>query len=203
MTVKTKISYISENYSMLHGLKAVPIGLVLFLVSLWANNAHGPVTNLFLPITFALSTLLLSMSIEKYYKSNFGEVKPKHADHRRYWITQAALGLLGFFVCWVDLTFHLPVSFIGLGVASVFLFDKPKVKFPLDNFSMIKLIAAICMLFVSVSPFFFGRNWWHVFGVHGTILGIAMFASILTIIQGVIWHIFFIKSLPAIGANDE
>jgi hypothetical protein len=85
----------------------------------------------------------------------------------------------------------------------VFLLDKPKVALPLNEFSTIKLILAICVFFVSLSPLFFGKNWWHIIGVHGTFLGVSMLAGILTVIQGVIWHIFFVKSLPTTEAEDE
>jgi hypothetical protein len=203
MKANFQTKFISENYSMLHGLKAVPIGLLLFIVSFWANEVHDPIKNYSLLIAFVLGALLFYMAIDRYYKNTFGIVIPTYSSRRGYWVTQFGLGLLGLIACWVDITFDLPISFIGLGVASVFLFDKPKVAFPLNEFSTIKLVLAICVFFVSLSPLFLGEDWWHIFGVHGTFLGISMLAGILTVIQGVIWHIFFVKSLPTTEAKDE
>jgi hypothetical protein len=203
MKANSQTKFISENYSMLHGLKAVPIGLLLFIVGFWANEAHDPIKNYTLLIAFVLGACLFYIAIERYYKNTFGIVIPTHSARRGYWVTQLVLGLLGLIACWVDLTFKLPISFIGLGVASVFLFDKPKVAFPLNQFSTIKLALAICIFFVSLSPLFLGKDWWHIFGVHGTFLAIAMLAGILTLIQGVIWHIFFVKSLPTTEAKNE
>jgi hypothetical protein len=203
MKTDSQTKFLSENYSMLHGLKAVPVGLCLFLLSFWVNIVQVPAPNISLPIAFVLGALLFYTVIDKYYKSTFGEVKPLYSQRRLYWITQFVLGLLGLFAVWVDFTFNVPVSFIGLGVACVFLIDKPKITLPLNKFSVVKLIFAICVIFVSLSPLFFGKDWWHVIGVHGTFLGVSMLAGILTIIQGVIWHIFFIKSLPATEVKDE
>ena len=203
MKANTQTKFLSENYSMLHGLKAVPIGLLLFIVGFWANETHDPVKNYSLLIAFALGALLLYIAIDLYYKNTFGIVKPIYTQRRMYWIIQFVLGLLGLIAIWLDFTFGLPVSFIGLGVASVFLFDKPKIALPLNKFSVVKLILAICVIFVSLSPLFFGKHWWHIIGVHGTFLGVSMLAGILTVIQGVLWHIFFVHSLPTKEIKDE
>lgn len=203
MKANSQTKFISENYSMLHGLKAVPIGLLLFTVGFWANRANCPIKNNSLLIVFVVSALLLYIAIDRYYKNTFGIVIPTYSTRRGHWATQLVFGLIGLIAVWIDLTFTLPVSIIGLGVASVFLFDRPKVTFPLNKFSTIKLALAIFISFVSLTPLFLGKDWWHVLGVHGTFLAIAMLAGILTVIQGVIWHIFFVKSLPTTEAKDE
>ena len=195
--------FLSENYSTLHGLKAVPIGLCLFLISFWANISHYPVKNFSLPIVFALVSLLLFIAIDQYYKRTFGEVKPTFASRRTYWIGQLIGGTLAVVAFLMDVTFDLPVNFIGLLFASSFLVDKPKVTLPLNKFSTIKLILSICIILASISPLYLGANWWNTFGVRTTILGVTMLVGMLVVIQGVIWHIIFVKSLPTIEAKDE
>jgi uncharacterized membrane protein len=199
----SQTKFLSENYSALHGLNAVPLGLGLFLVSLWANIVQYPIKNFSLPIVLALGSLLLSIAVDQYYKHTFGELKPVLARRRLYWIAQSAWGLLGIIAFWVDVTFHLPINFIGLLFASMFLFDKPRVTFPLNKFSTVRLILSICLIFVSIAPLFFGKNWWDILGVRTTIIGVTMFVGMLMVLQGVIWHIFFVNSLPTPEANDE
>ena len=199
----SQTKFLSENYSALHGLNAVPVGLCLFLVSFWANVVDYPIKSFSLPITFALVFLLLSIAIDQYYKRTFGEIKPAPASRRLYWIAQCVWGLLGIVAFWVDVTFNLPVSFIGLLFASLFLFDKPKVTFPLNKFSMVRLILSICIIFVSIAPLYFGKNWWDILGVRATVIGVTMFVGMLIVLQGVIWHIFFVNSLPTPEAKDE
>ena len=103
----------------------------------------------------------------------------------------------------MDVAFHLPVSFIGLIFVSMLLLDKPKVTLPLNEFSTIKFVSAICILFVSLSPLFLGTDWWHLLGVRATILGITMFVGMFLVLQGILWHMFFVQSLPTFEAKDE
>jgi len=192
----SQMRFISENYSTLHGLKAVPLGLCLFLVSLWANLVSYPVRNFTLPIVFLLGTLLFSITVSQYYKHTFGEVKPMHANRPTYWIVQGVWGLLGLAAFFVDANLSLPINFIGLVFASTFLFDKPKVTIPFNKFSIVRLITAIIIILVSITSLFLGKNWWEILGVRTTIIGVTMFVGILIVIQGVLWHIFFVNSLP-------
>ncbi|HLO33993.1 MAG TPA: hypothetical protein VK249_32915 [Anaerolineales bacterium] len=203
MRANSQTKFLSENYSALHGLNAVPLGLCLFLMSLWANVAQHPIKNFLLPIILILGALLLSLMINQYYKHTFGEIRPSSARRRLYWIAQAISGLLGLVAFWMDVTLHLPISFIGLLFASVLLLDTPMVSVPLNRFSAVRLAASICIIFVSITPMFFGESWWNILGVRATILGVTMFVGVLLALQGVMWHIFFVKSLPLEEAKDE
>jgi len=199
----TQTKFLSKNYSTLHGLKGVPLGLCLFLISFWANISHYPVKNISLPIVFALGSLLLFIAIDQYYKRTFGEVKQTFASRRAQWIEQFILGTLAIVAFWIDVTFNLPVNFIGLLFALSYLFDKPKITSPSNKYSIIKLVLSICMILASISPLFLGVNWWNTIGVRAPIIGVTMLVGMLGVIQGAIWHIFFVTSLPTAEVKDE
>lgn len=203
MTSNSQTKFLAENYSALHGLNAVPVGFALFLVSLWANIVQYPIKNFWLPIVLLLGFLILSLVIDQYYKNTFGEVKSTSPGRRWYWIAQSVWGLLGLVAYWLDITLGLPISFIGLLFASMFLFDKPMVSMPLNRFSAVRLVASICIIFVSITPMLFGKSWWDALGVRTTIIGVTMFVGVLIVLQGMMWHIFFVKSLPIKEAKDE
>lgn len=203
MKANSQTKFLSENYSALHGLNAVPLGLCLFLTSLWANVVQYPIKNFLFPIVLILGTLLLSLMIDQYYKNTFGEIRPTLARRRSYWIAQSICGLLGLVAFWVDITLNLPISFIGLLFVSLLLLDKPMISVPLNRFSAVRLVESICLIFVSITPVFFGKNWWNILGVRATIIGVTMFVGALMVLQGVIWHVFFVKSLPLEEAKDE
>jgi uncharacterized membrane protein len=203
MKSNSQTKFLSENYSALHGLNAVPLGLGLFLTSLWANIAQYPIKNFSLPIVLVLGSLLLSLAVDQYYKNIFGEVKPILAKRRLYWIAQCVWGLLGIVAFWADVSFNLRINFIGLLFASMFLLDKPMVTLPLNKFTAVRLVLSICIIFVSIAPLYFGENWWDILGVRTTIIGVTMFVGLLIVLQGVMWHIFFVKSLPIEKAKDE
>lgn len=203
MKANFQTKFLSENYSALHGLNAVPLGLCLFLTSLWANVVQYPIKNFMFPIVLILGTLLLSLMIDQYYKNTFGEIRPTSAKRRFYWLAQSIWGLLGLVAFWVDITLNLPVSFIGLLFASLLLLDKPMVSVPLNRFSAVRLAASICLIFVSITPMFLGKSWWNILGVRTTLIGVTMFVGALMVLQGVMWHVFFVKSLPLEEAKDE
>jgi hypothetical protein len=142
------------------------------------------------------------LAIDHYYKNTFGEVKPISAKRHLYWMAQSVWGLLGLVAFWADATQDLPISFIGLLFASMFLFDKPMVRLPLNRFSAARLVASICIILVSITPLFLGKNWWDLLGVRTTIIGVTMFIGALIVLQGVVWHVFFVKSLPIEEAKD-
>ena len=202
MDASSRTRFLSENYSALHGLNAVPLGLGLFLASLWANVVQYPIKNFLLPIALLFGSLLLSLLVFQYYKNTFGEIKPTPARRRLYWMAQGIGGLLGLVAFWADATQKLPISFIGLLFASIFLLDRPTVSVPLNRFSAVRLAASICIILVSIAPLFFGKDWWHILGVKNAILGVTMFVGVLIVLQGVIWHIFFVNSLPIPEAKN-
>ncbi|MBI5351898.1 MAG: hypothetical protein HZB50_04600 [Chloroflexi bacterium] len=203
MKSTSQTKFISENYSALHGLNAVPLGLGLFLTSLWANIAQYPIKNFSLPIVLILGTLLLSLAVDQYYKNFFGEVKPILAKRRLYWIAQCVWGLFAIVAFWADVSFNLRVNLIGLLFALIFLLDKPMVRLPLNKFTTVRLVLSICIIFVSIAPLYFGKNWWDILGVRTTMIGVTMFVGALMVLQGVMWHIFFVKSLPIEEVKDE
>jgi hypothetical protein len=203
MKSNSQTKFISENYTALHGLNAVPVGLGLFLASLWANIVQYPIENFSLPIVLVLGSLLLSWAIDQYYKNTFGEIQPISARRRLYWIAQCVWGLLGIVAFWADVTLNLPVSFIGLLFASIFLLDKPMVTLPLNKFTAVRLVVSIFIIFASIAPLYFGKNWWGILGVRTTIIGVTMLVGALIVLQGVMWHIFLVKSLPIEETKDE
>lgn len=202
MDANSQTRFLSENYSALHGLNAVPLGLGLFLASLWANVVQYPIKDFWLPVALLLGSLLLSLVVGQYYKNTFGEVKPNVARRRSNWMWQCIAGLLGLAAFWADVTQKLPISFIGLLFASIFLFERPMVGVPLNRFSAVRLAASICIILVSIAPVFLGKDWWHVLGVRSTILGVTMFVGVLMVLQGVMWHLLFVNSLPAPEARN-
>ncbi len=199
----SQTKFLSENYTALHGLNAVPLGLALFLVSLWANLVQYPVQSVLLPVLMGLAALTLSFFVDRYYKRTYGQVKPVSANRRRNLVLQVLAGVLGLAAFWVDVTFRLPVNFVGLLFAAMFLFDKPPVAFPLNRFSAVRFVLSLLIILVSLAPLFLGMDWWQALGVRATLVGVTMTVGLLMAIQGLLWHIFFVRSLPAVEVEDE
>jgi uncharacterized membrane protein YoaK (UPF0700 family) len=123
MTDLQKVRFITVNYSRLQGLKAVPSGLLLFLVVLWANAQTGPARDLTLPLVWLLAGAVLYALIDRYYKRTYGRVEP--AGHA-YWmdvLLSTAFSIIALGAFWADMQFsEIPVSFFALIFAASFAF---------------------------------------------------------------------------------
>ena len=203
MKAISQIKFLATNYSSLQGLRSVPLGLLLLLICLWANNQHGPAKDFILPIVFFLGAVLLSITIDQYYKHTFGDIKRTLTTRRIELIEGVVGGTLALGVFWVNISFQLPFTPMGLVFAAAFLAADPKANFPFNKLSIIKLIFSICLVMLSISPLYSGVHWWSALGIKSALIGVTILFSMLIVAQGVIWHIFFVKSLPTREAKDE
>ena len=195
--------FLAENYSNLHGLKIVPLGACLLLISLWANRLHGPARDLSFPIIVLLGSLALSLAAAGYYRHSFGMLKQTSSAQRLEHMEEFILGALALLAFWADGRFMLPVSLTGLVLAATLLAGKPKLSLPLNQYSTIKLGLFICLVLVSLAPLYSGMQWWQVLGIKSSLLGICMLAGAFITVEGLLWHIFFVRSLPAVERKDE
>ena len=195
--------FLAENYSSLHGLKIVPLGACLLVISLWANQLHGPARDLSFPIVVLLSSLALSLAAARYYQHSFGMVKQTPDGRRLEQIEQFMLGALALLAFWADNSLQLPVSLTGLVLAAALLVGKPRAALPLDKYSAIKLCLSICLVLVSLAPLYAGMQGWQALGIKSALLGVCMLAGAFIAVEGLLWHIFFVMSLPAVERKDE
>jgi len=70
-----EIRFVATNFYNLQGLKAVPLGMMLVFVSLWANEQTGPASNLGPPLLGIVVLLLLLFAVDRYYLHTFGLVR--------------------------------------------------------------------------------------------------------------------------------
>jgi hypothetical protein len=200
----TETRFLATYYSSLQGLRLVPFGLLLLLVSVWANSLYGVIAKDFtLPIVFVFGAALLFIMIDQYYKRAFGDVKRTVTTRRVELVGTVIAGILAVGIFWVNNAFKLPITLLGFIFAAAFLVDNPKANFPLNKFSSIKLAFSICLIIVSILPLYLGADWWNIFGINSGVLGVSILEGILLIGAGVIWHMYFINSLPSTESKDE
>ena len=113
------------------------------------------------------------------------------------------LGTLALLAFWADVSLKLPISLTGLVLAVTLLAGRPRVSLPLNQYSVIKLGLCICLALLSLAPLYSGMQWWQLLGVKSALLGVCMLAGAFIVVEGLLWHIFFIRSLPAVERKDE
>lgn len=197
-----KVRFITVNYSRLQGLKAIPSGLLLFLVVVWTNGQTGPARDLTLPLLGLFAGVLLYSLIDWYYRRTFGRVEPSsHA----LWvdvILSTAFCVIAIAAFWADVSWGIPISIFAL-VFALGLF--------LDYIRMLRLagvknltifpIGLLCIAEIALSAFLpmLGENVLGVFGFRLPILLVCAVVGIIIVVYGVAGHLFLVRSMPSAG----
>ncbi|MBN2085155.1 MAG: hypothetical protein JW748_07995 [Anaerolineales bacterium] len=197
-----KIRFLTVNYSRLQGLKAVPPGLLLFLVVLWSNGQKGPARDLTLPLIGLFATAVLYGLIEWYYRRTYGRVEQ---TRRAYWsdvILSTVFSLVALAAFAVDMETRSPVSLFALVfAASLFL----------DYFRMLRLAGAtnpaifpvglLCIGEMALSAFLplLDGPALAVFGFRSPLFLVYAVDGIIIMIYGVAGHLFLARSMPSAG----
>jgi hypothetical protein len=193
-----QIRLVATNFSNLQGLRAVPLGLCLVLVCLWANGIQYPVRDFIVPVVGVVGSLMLLFAIDRYYLHAFGRVQRTPESRRLEWLISAAGGILALGAFWLDTTVKLPVSLLGLVFAAGLLADYIRTTWLVrGRFLLYYPLGAFLMAGVSVLPLFGVSFWWQTCGLKNQMLGIAIAIGIFTIFAGFWGHVFLARTLPS------
>ena len=192
-----KIRFLAANFSRLQGLRAIPIGLLLFCVSYWANRQTGPATDLWIPLLLGLLGLILAVVIEQYYRRTFGRMIAPESARKNELILSTAAAVTALAAFLIETRFDLPFSPVGLVFAIIFAIETLRMSRYLHNwYTSLMLIQAMLTGFVSVLPALGLDRLWSGLGIKADLLGICMAVGLTLVINGFISHWFFVKNLP-------
>lgn len=199
-----EIRFVATNFSNLQGLRAVPLGLCLVLVCLWANGLQYPVRDFFVPVVSMVGSLILLFAIDRYYLHVFGRVQRTPESRRLEWLLTAVFGSLALGAFWLDTSVKLPVSLLGLVFAAGLLVDYIRITWLVKGrFLLYYPLGAVLMAGVSVLPLLGVSNWWQACGLADQMLGILMASGIFMIITGIWGHIFLARTLQSRGKQND
>ncbi len=192
-----QIRMITVNFSTLQGLKMVPLGLLLTVVSLWGNFGTGTARReVIFPGACVVAAFFLYLLASWYYARFYGSVRPTIAMRRSQVIRGLAGGIVGLAAFLADITYKIPVSFIGLvfGVASlaesVWVSRQTGVRIEPYSIGVAVLLAVLSLIPLA------GVNWWQPLGIRSLLLGICVITGILFIVLGIWEHSRMVKLLP-------
>ncbi|MCL4562919.1 MAG: hypothetical protein M1281_20180 [Chloroflexi bacterium] len=186
--------FLAKNYPQLQGLRAIPLSLCLLVITLWANSQQGPARDLTLPILLALGCLVFYLLVDRYYNRVYGRVK-RTVTHAEMFLSTigAVLALAAFIGDNLNIT---EVSLLGLVFAAVFAFTGFWYWRPVKSVLNLNLVLAACFAILSILPVVGIRDWWGFLGLKDSILGFTLLFGIFGVIGGLIFHIYFVRSLP-------
>ncbi len=194
MLNKNQIQSYTSNFPNLQGLKAIPLSLLLWMMVVWANQQSGP--NITLPILIIFSMLMFYAFVDRYYKLSYGTIFQTGQKKASEIIFSAIAGILTLAAFVLDASQSIPVSLVGLAWAAMLIFDGFRISrsMPQQTFPFYWIFAIILLVASVISVFGF-VGWWEALGVNNLLSAVLIVASILMLISGVIWHIFFLQSL--------
>lgn len=196
-----EIRFVATNFSNLQGLKAIPLGILLILVSLWANGLEQAAgfTDLLIPIVEAIGCFVLIYVIDRYYRRTFGRVQRTPESLRLEGLISVIGGVIALGAVWLDMTRMLPLSLVGLVFAVGLLADYIRITWLVKGrFLLYYPIGALIMAVVSVLPLIGLPDWWHACGLVSQMIGITITVGFLSIIAGIWGHIFLVRTLSPV-----
>jgi hypothetical protein len=140
-----RIELVTRNYVQMQGLKIVPLGLYFLAVASGILGEPGDCTFM-LPVL--IGVIILYRLIELNYRRRFGWVKQLHANPIRDFLLSFLVFGLWWGAAYLDFTLELPVSLVGLVMASILvvIFARPSQRFRAHYLVMAGLIAIISLM---------------------------------------------------------
>lgn len=194
-----QIRFLTANFSYLQGLRAVPLGAGLLLITAWVNAfVHAPTNLLPIALPVGLGMLVSSWLIDRYYTRTFGVVKRAHLSLLVELAMMVGGGLLGLAAFWADISLHLPFVACGLLFAVGTLADYFRLLWmaqcrPFTVYRLAPVLAGLMGL-ISFMPML-DRVWLSQLGFHSPLLGVLILDSGLIILFGLWSHWYFTRTL--------
>jgi hypothetical protein len=202
----SRVRMITANFSMLQGLKMVPLGLLLVVVTLWANTLHGPARDFTFPGGCMVSAFFLYLLISRYYSRTYGTVQPTLAYRQSEWVRGLVGGIAGLVCFLIDVNLKPPVSMIGLLFAGTMIAEYIRLTWKMKSIPFLfysYLVAALVLALLSLLPAI-GVVWWKAAGIRSLLLGVTTTAGLLFVIAGILGHFSLVQWLgPAEETNHE
>ncbi|MFO8036084.1 MAG: hypothetical protein R6U57_05610 [Anaerolineales bacterium] len=200
MADREEIQFLAVHYYQLQGLRAVPPGLTLLLVTLWANFTSRPSKTIYIPLLVVALGAALYWFIDRTYKNRFGQVRPKQEDRLRELLVQILAAALGLAAFWLDTRSLIPVSLIGLVFAGGFAYEFLRFAWSRKGSGRVyHLIFGAMIALVSLSPLLRMGPWWKAVGMRGQMVGVIVIVGLLVVAAGVVDHLYLRRSLPVEG----
>jgi hypothetical protein len=220
MKESNKIRFIATNYVNLQGLRNVPFGISIILLALltnslltsgltrdtlWDNGLAGGAKYYVIGGVILVSMIVSLFLIDKYYFHYFGRVKRTPESSRFEGLIQIVGSILLLVALFVDITFRLPVSCIGLVFAAVLIAEYLRLTWLVGGrFLIYYPLGALITAFVSILPLFGITRWWLTVGLVSKLIGIEIVVGVFMILAGVWGHLFLLRVLsPRLKVNND
>jgi len=144
-----------------------------------------------------VGSFALLIPIYRYYDHLFGRVTRRLTSVGLEIAAGGICALLVSAAFWMEITFKLPFSPLGLAMTIFLLFVSLRMWRRLSRVFVTGLCSSALMAIVSILPVLGIPNWWSAVGMKNHILGVTLVYSLIMIVSGILSHIYFAYSLSS------
>ena len=191
------VRMITANFSSLQGLKMVPLGLLLLLVSLWANALTAPARDFLFPGACMAAAFFLYWLIARFYSHTYGTVSPTRQQRNHEYLRGLVGGVIGLAAFLIDVYLRPAFSATGLMLAGVIAAEYVRLTRGMrwmPWWFVPNLLAFLLLVGLSLLPLA-GVIWWKAVGIKALLVGVAAFSGALFMLIGVLAHILLARWL--------
>ncbi len=195
------VRMITANFSSLQGLKMVPLGLLLLLVSLWANSLTAPARDFLYPGALMVAAFFLYVLTARYYNRTYGTVSPTRQQHNSEVLHGLAGGVIGLAAFLIDVYLRPAFSALGLMFAGVIAWEYTRLTWRMrwTPWLFVPNLAAFLLLVgLSLLPLA-GIVWWKAVGIKALMLGVTALTGALFVLIGILAHVLLARWLAPSG----
>ena len=208
MTDLRKIRFITANYSILQGLKYVPVGMFVFYAFVFDNAQIGKETrDLTVPCLITPIFFVLYLVIHFYYQKTFGRVEQTARYRGKDIVLLLGIAVIAWAAFAVDTMKWIPVSLFALYMALMLLLSQAGMVRQAGGQNLAIFPAGlVCIAFIFLSAFLplLGEKATEMAGFHSGITLAGAVVGILYALYGLLEHLFLVRSLAsASGVNRE
>lgn len=197
MTELQRIRFMAANFSVLQGLKSIPLSLLLILVIVWANSQRGPARDLSVPLLAAAGALVLSWIIVRYYRQKYGRVESAPRQKRLEYVLGVIGSLMGLAAFVLDTSYHLPFSLVGLVFVAAVIVEYLRTNLLAKGNYLLpqSIFAFFVILTASLLPLLGWKDWWLVLGLRAQLFGVLLVVGLTGVCSGLWTHWFLTRQL--------
>jgi hypothetical protein len=182
--------FMAATFTVLQGLKLIPMGLVIALLAIYADTQTEDRRNLTVPILALGLGALFYFAIQRYYQRTYGTVRQTRRHKIEYLLLSLVFAGFGYAAILVEDQTPLPVSLLGLLVAVGLVYDAIRLTWSVrGRYLWFAFPIAAAMLVISILPALGAHDWWQWIGFHSGVYAVTLLVGIITILMGLGGHL--------------
>lgn len=189
MNFTARIRFLVQNYGLLQGLKAVPIGIAVMIIALWDNLSAETNRDLAFPLVVLFAALIAYEVAYRFYLHKYGNLRRTIRQRLPEFLISFSATVLAYLAFAIDARLEDYFSPLGLVIAIMLLLEYWRVSHPVQGrFLWDMALWATLLLLVSLLPLLGLEHWWLPLGFQSQSIAILFIMGMSIVAMGLRSH---------------